>query len=122
MSDRLGIFIGECGHPRPISANNRRIGACKCERRTASPHRPDYFEQLAAAVEELGRSRYLLGQVIALAANHPSWPTPSYGTGCSRWPTAPSTVTPAPPNPPTGRRLSVASVRSAPGGRSGTEI
>lgn len=34
--------------------------------------RPAYFDQLAATVEELGRSRWMLGQVITLADDAPA--------------------------------------------------
>ena len=79
-----GWFIGECGHAVPVQANGR-VYACECEtassrrRRTEADlgaaidtsGRPDYLAQLCTAIEELARSRYLLGEVIELADDVP---------------------------------------------------
>lgn len=69
MSERRGVFIGECGHLVPIEASGRVIIACACDRPTVSSRRPrpDYVAQLCAAVEDLARARDLLVDLIELA-------------------------------------------------------
>ncbi len=53
-----------CGMAWAISTVNRLP-------ETSNGQRPAYFEQLAATVEEIGRLRWLLGQVIILGADSP---------------------------------------------------
>jgi hypothetical protein len=85
-----------CGTTSGVRQTNDtgRIQAWACDRcdtdwafTVPDSHTAALLGDLGAAVQEIGRLRWKLAQVIAVPTTQPSWPMSSCGPGCWYWPT-----------------------------------